>query len=113
VAAGWIVGYPLIAGPSFFRETFRAIELPAHHYLRALWPATSSTLVMAIAVLLVRSFIIPAGSLPDAARLVVLVAAGVVAYAAMGLGLFRGRVDQFLAVWRGRTAPPGGDLTVG
>lgn len=55
IAAAWIVLYPFLAAPLFWRA-FRAIEMPGREYLRALWPAISGSIVMSAAVLLFRHF---------------------------------------------------------
>lgn len=54
VAIAWLILYPLLASPLFAR-TFRMIGLPVRSYLDSLWPATSSCMVMAGAVVLVDS----------------------------------------------------------
>lgn len=50
VALAWVVGYPLVIVPTYLRASLRALEMRAGEYLGALWPAFSSTLVMAAAV---------------------------------------------------------------
>src|SRR5207302_974059 len=37
VALGWVIGYPLITIPSFFRHTLRILGIRAADYLLALW----------------------------------------------------------------------------
>ena len=49
IAAGWVLIYPLLQLPLFSR-IFRRIDLPRSEYLRALWPALSGCVVMAISV---------------------------------------------------------------
>jgi O-antigen/teichoic acid export membrane protein len=55
VAMGWIIGYPLVVIPFYFRFVFRTIDLRARDYLRALWPALSGSAAVAAVVLLVDS----------------------------------------------------------
>jgi teichuronic acid exporter len=54
VALAWLIMYPLLAAPLFAR-TFRMIGLPVSKYLGALWPGTSSCVIMAGAVTLIGS----------------------------------------------------------
>jgi teichuronic acid exporter len=53
IAGAWIALFPLIAVP-LFRRGLREIEMSPRQYLRALWPAASATLCMAVAVLVVQ-----------------------------------------------------------
>src|SRR2546427_307190 len=57
VALGWVIGYPLITIPSFFRHTLRILGLRASDYLRALWPAGSAAVGIAVVVLALRAII--------------------------------------------------------
>ena len=54
VAAGWLLGHPLIVMPMFLAYALRITRLRLAEYLRALLPATGATLLMAAAVLGVR-----------------------------------------------------------
>jgi O-antigen/teichoic acid export membrane protein len=54
IAAGWVVIYPLVQLPLFSR-IFRRINLRRSEYLGALWPAVSSSAVMAISIEALRS----------------------------------------------------------
>ena len=57
VALGWVIGYPLITIPSFFRHTLRILDMRAPDYLRALWPAGSAAVGIAVVVLALRAVI--------------------------------------------------------
>lgn len=98
VALGWIIGYPIVVIPLFFRSAFRAIALPATEYLHALWPALSSTFAMAMAVTAVRA-LAPARLTP-AILLALLVLTGAAAYAGTLFAAHRRRLRDFLALWR-------------
>ena len=76
VAAAWLVAYPVVALP-LFRAVFKRIEMGVPQYLRALWPAISSTIVMIPMVLLAQWAL---NSWPSPARLAAEVMAGAVAY---------------------------------
>lgn len=77
IATTWVLLYPLLALP-LFRRTFREIELPWVHFLRALWPALSSGFLMAVALLVAREFL-PA-KWPEIANLAIEIVIGVVVY---------------------------------
>ena len=76
VAAAWLVAYPVVALP-LFRAVFKRIEMRVPQYLRALWPAVSSTAVMIPAVLLAKFTLT---GWPAVARLAVEVVAGAITY---------------------------------
>ncbi len=77
IALAWLVVDPLIVS-GLFRRVFRRVDLGAREYLSALWAPASSTLLMALAVLLVK-YSIPA-DWPLAVRLAVQVLTGAAAY---------------------------------
>jgi O-antigen/teichoic acid export membrane protein len=77
IAATWVALYPFLAVPLFWR-TFKEIELRWTEYARALWPAFSSSVVMALAVTFLRMSLPVAW--PNSARLVLEIAAGMVVY---------------------------------
>lgn len=98
VALGWIVGYPLIVIPLFFRSAFRAIGLPAGPYLRALWPSLSGTLVMALAVTGLR-LVLP-DTIGRETRLALLITTGALTYSGLLLTVHRARLQTFRALWQ-------------
>jgi O-antigen/teichoic acid export membrane protein len=59
IATAWIILYPFLAAPLFWRS-FREIEMRPADFLRALWPAFSGSVLMTAAVLWFRHFA-PAG----------------------------------------------------
>lgn len=77
IAAGWVVIYPIVQLPLFFR-TFRRINLRGSEYLRALWPALSGCLAMAVSIQGLKLFL--KGALPPYARLSLEVLVGIIAY---------------------------------
>jgi PST family polysaccharide transporter len=105
VAAGWVVAYPLVVIPFFYRAAFRALELPTRDYFRALWPATSATLAMTAVVLAAEVAL--AGRLAPVPELAVLVLGGAATYGATLWWRHRRRLEAFRALWqrmRTRTA---------
>lgn len=92
VAATWIVAYPIIMLP-IYRLLFRVLEMRARTYFANLWPATSSTLVMAAAVLVARPWL-RANCVPYIA-LIAEVMIGIVVYAAMMWFAHRDRLMNF------------------
>ena len=92
VAMAWIIGYPLVALPTFLRHALRVTQLPLRAYLAALWPATSATLLMAAAVAVARALTPPAMAAPLALGLHVGV--GALTYAAAMLLLHGERVRR-------------------
>ena len=102
VATAWILVYPAVVVPMLVRYTLRAIGMPAGEYLRALWPAGSSSIVMAAAVLGVRQ-LLPA-HLPPGLELGASTAAGAVAYAATLWFGHAGRVRAVIQLVRRQAA---------
>ena len=98
VAIGWVVGYPLVTIPLFYRTAFRIVGLGPGAYLAALWPAASGTIVMAIAVIAADRAIAPTVS--PGWRLGALVATGAVVYASMVWGLHAERIRRVLSMAR-------------
>jgi PST family polysaccharide transporter len=97
VAAVWLIGYPAVVGPLLVVAVLRRLGLRAAELARALWPATSGALLMAVAVTAVRAALTGSGS---AARLAAAVAAGVLAYALVLCLLHGARVRAALQLWR-------------
>lgn len=95
VALTWIALYPLLVVAFHVPTTFRLIELPFGRYLRSLWPASSSCMVMAGVVVALQWTLPPVGG--GWLVLLLSVIGGAVAYAASLLVLHRKRVR---ASWR-------------
>lgn len=89
VATAWLVLGPVMLAPLMIKA-FRLIEMPASQYLRALWPATSSCLLMAAAVIFVdRVFLDHA---PLSVALAVKVVTGAISYSAALFTMHRKRI---------------------
>jgi PST family polysaccharide transporter len=99
VAAGWIVGYPIVAVGFFLRYVLRFTGMSAAAYLRALWPATSGTAVMAAAVLGLRQ--LTDGLLAAPTALALNAAAGILVYVGYGLLVHRDRLEVIRRTIRG------------
>lgn len=106
VALAWVIGYPLVTLPFHLSTTFRIIKLRPTEYFRSLWPAASSTLVMAAFVLGVQSAM--GTALSDTLRLTVSVLVGALVYAGALWIMHRRRVlasMEFIRSLRGKKAP--------
>jgi teichuronic acid exporter len=97
VAAVWLIAYPAVVAPQY-RLAFRVLELAPIEYFRTLWPAFSSTVVMAGAVGIVLATM-PATVAPPV-RLGVEVLVGITAYAAMIAWRHGARARAFVAIVR-------------
>ncbi len=93
IATAWIVFHPLVTLPLFWRVC-RKIDLPPMAYLRALWPALSSSILMAAAVLGMKRAMI--GQTSMAMLLLAEVAVGAVVYCAVVGLLHRNRFRVFI-----------------
>jgi PST family polysaccharide transporter len=102
VAAVWLVGHPAIVISRQLRIVLKVTGASAGAYARALWPATSSTVLMAIAVIGMRA--LTADWTSTAVALSATIATGAVAYAAALYGLHRARVGAAWAFARGRAS---------
>jgi PST family polysaccharide transporter len=94
VAFVWIVAYPLVVLP-IYRLVFRILDLTPKMYARNLWPATSGTALMAIAVLAVRHWL--PGELDVRVKLVSEITVGTLVYALAMLTLHRERIRAAIA----------------
>jgi teichuronic acid exporter len=104
IAWGWVAAYPLIALPLYWK-TFKTIEMPVGDYMRALRPGLHGTVVMVLAVSLVKWALLPKGSAP--LRLVIEIATGAAAYIGTLALLHRERMMAFLRTARNlRSARP-------
>jgi O-antigen/teichoic acid export membrane protein len=92
LAIVWILVDPFIAFP-LYRRVFSRIDLSLGAYVGALWPALSSTALMAAVVALVAAF--SAGARPAGARLAAQVCAGAIAYVVSCVVLHRERLQSF------------------
>ena len=97
VATMWIVAYPLVVAPQY-RLAFRVLQMSPRGYLATLWPAVSSTAIMAVAVALVMATI--PQTMRPAVRLVIEVLTGVVVYGGMIAWRHRARARAFVTIVR-------------
>jgi O-antigen/teichoic acid export membrane protein len=96
VAAAWILGLPVVSLPAYL-FTLRMLQSSAAAYFKALWPALSASLAMALVVLIVR---LSGGDWPRVARFAAEMLAGIITYGAVVLLLYRGRIDAFRRLLR-------------
>jgi PST family polysaccharide transporter len=92
VAVAWVVVHPYF-GSRLVRWALKRVDLPPQRWWQALWPALSSALIMAVAVL-GAGFVLP-DDLPAISRLVLKIATGAVAYSAALLVFHRHRLLAF------------------
>lgn len=96
VAGTWLILGPLMFSPLLI-VTLRRIELPARDYFRALWPATSSCLIMACVVISVdRAFL---GDARPYVSLITKTLSGAAAYAASLFVFQRPRILVLRELW--------------
>jgi hypothetical protein len=93
IAAAWMVLHPLLTLRSY-RQVARTIELSHRQYLRAVWPAASSALLMAVTVSATWYF--AHGPLPAWALLALEVLVGAATYAGAIFALHRADVRRLL-----------------
>jgi O-antigen/teichoic acid export membrane protein len=110
IAAAWVIVFPLTRIP-VVRLVGKSIGASGREYLRSFWPAVSASIVMVLAVLLLRA-LLPA-QVPLPMRLLLEVLCGACVYVAVVLAFHRERVDVLLKLrdsWRRRDVaePPAG-----
>lgn len=96
IAAAWVVMYPVITIPVYWRM-FRRIGMTAGEYISSVLPAVNASLLMTAAVLFSRW---TTSALSSPARLALLVIAGALTYAAALLAFYRQRVKRLLRAVR-------------
>jgi O-antigen/teichoic acid export membrane protein len=105
VASAWLILGPLTLSPLMVRA-FRLIKLPPGSYFGSLWPATSSCLVMACAVITVdRAFL---GSAPLHVSLITKILIGAASYVIALFVIHRKRLlvlREVFRLFRGRPSP--------
>lgn len=94
VAMGWVIGYPILLSSYLLRQVMRLAGLKWREYLGALWGAASSSFIMVLAVVGVRT--LTTDVLSPAPRMGVSVLVGAVAYAGALLLFHRSRATRFL-----------------
>jgi PST family polysaccharide transporter len=98
VALGWLIGYPLVVIPMYWVSTLRLTGMDVPTYLRALWPATSATIVMAVVVLGLH--VLRPARMPMGERLAADVLIGAATYVVVLLLVHGARLRAFLALVR-------------
>ncbi len=93
VALAWVVGYPVLTIPLFFRQTLRILDMRWSEYIRSLWPAASAAFGIALSVMVLRA------AMPDRwshwLQLGLVVLAGALTYVAV---LFVAHRERMVAV---------------
>ncbi|NOT94877.1 MAG: hypothetical protein HOP00_01015 [Nitrospira sp.] len=97
IALAWLIVHPLSLVPMYW-HVLPSIGLSTWQYVRSLWPAVSSALVMIAAVSVMRISIPGDASL--AARFALLVLAGGAAYCMTLLTLHRHRIRTFVTMMK-------------
>jgi len=92
IATAWVVIHPLVNAP-LYRRAFKRLGLSARQYLDALSPALSSSVIMLVAILVLRRAL-PA-TWPPLAVLCVETVTGVIAYVGALVALRRDRISVF------------------
>jgi teichuronic acid exporter len=103
IAWGWVLAYPLIAVPTYWK-TFRQTEMKWSEYFGSLRPALDGTLVMILAVEILRHVLTEPQ--PVFLRLALEVAAGGITYVATVLVLHRERALSFFNLARAFRSGP-------
>ena len=96
IAAAWVVMYPVITIPVYWRM-FRRIGMTAGEYISSVLPAVNASLLMTAAVLFSRW---ATASLSSPLRLAILVVVGALTYGAALLAFYRQRVKRILRAVR-------------
>jgi len=98
VAAVWLVGYPCVLGPFFAGFAVHRLQLRAATMTRALWPATSATLIMAGVVIGLDAAM--GHRWTPAIRLAANVTTGALSYLGALVLLHRDRMRAARALWQ-------------
>jgi O-antigen/teichoic acid export membrane protein len=104
IAATWVVAYPLVMAPMFYRVLQRT-ETKLKEYIVAILPALSGSAGIVSAVLLVRLILLSGA--PSVSGFVTLLVVGVVSYVSVLYAFHRDRVIRLrraLTVFQGRKA---------
>ena len=97
VAAVWIVAYPLVVAPQYVLA-FRVLELSPRGYFATLWPAVSSTAIMALAVGI--ALVALPHTMAPVLRLSTEIVMGMAVYAGMIAWRHRARARAFVSIVR-------------
>jgi PST family polysaccharide transporter len=108
VAASWFLLCPLTFGPSLLK-LLRTIDLTYREYFRAFAPVLSGGAGMAVAVIAMRFWLIPAGW-PPALSLAIQVIAGGAVYCGVIWVLYRERIMRYVRFFQGQWAARGASV---
>lgn len=97
VAVAWLIVYPILALPYYY-VLFRRINMGAIEYLRAFWPAMSSTVLMAAVIYGVQQYFL--SHWPVALRLTAEILVGVLSYSMFLIVFHRKHVVALKGVYR-------------
>lgn len=97
IAVAWLFVYPILAFPYYY-VVFRRINMGAIEYLKAFWPATSSTALMAAVIYGVQLYLQP--HWPVALRLTAEILVGVLSYSMFLIAFHRKHIMALKGVYR-------------
>ena len=98
IAAGWLVAYPFIIAPVYYR-TFQRTGLTLMEYLRTLWPSVHASLIMAGGVIVMR--IVLPKTLPAPSTLALLIVTAFLLYCGALWAFHRKRVTHLMTTVHG------------
>jgi hypothetical protein len=98
----WAVVHPVVVYIPFNIRFFRRLDISLSMYLRALWPAISGCLVMAVAVTVFRELM--PSSIGRGLHAGLEVLAGAMTYFLCLLLMHRSRIVKLRTLWQQRTA---------
>jgi O-antigen/teichoic acid export membrane protein len=91
IAAAWLVGYPIIIAPVYYR-TFRKTDTTLKEYVSTLLPSANASAIMALVLFAIRAMI-PV-SMPNLLAISLLTSAGVLVYCGVLFAFHRDRVGH-------------------
>lgn len=103
IAAIWVVIYPVVQYP-LFKRVFRRIDFPLADYMKAVWPALSGCIVMAVSIWGMKS--VSNGRWPLYVRLASEILVGMIAYGLVLLLMHRNYLQGFLKFVRASRLQP-------
>ncbi len=98
IGTAWIIVYPFVTVPFVMRLALKITEATWSAYVRSIWPALSSTLIMVAAVLAVR--FLPSFDWPEGLDLALSVVVGAASYSGTVWLFHRSRIMGFVDLWR-------------
>jgi O-antigen/teichoic acid export membrane protein len=98
IAAAWLVAYPIIIAPLYYR-TFQKTGMTANEYVLVLLPSINASIIMTTALFGIRAVIPP--KLPPVLALLLLTIGGAVAYCGSLFAFHRERVGHLMRTIKG------------